>query len=51
MEEKTKDQIFAEALIQIIENQMDIKKHIGVVRDYEDFYYDREIISELRKIE
>lgn len=50
-EDKTKDEIFAEALIQIIENQINIKKHLGVIRDYEDSYWDREIIDILRRVQ
>lgn len=51
-EDRTKDEIFAEALIQIIDNQIAIKKHLGVVRDtYEDCYWDREVMSLLRNIE
>ena len=50
-ENKTNDEIFAEALIQIIENQIDIKKHLGVIRDtFEDCYWDRKLIDELRAI-
>lgn len=54
MEERTNDEIFAEALIQIIENQMKLKKHLGIVRDtdrYGDCYYDRAMIDDLQKIE
>ena len=50
-EDRTKDEIFAEALIQIIDNQIETKKHLGVVRYDEDCYQDREIISALRSIE
>ena len=53
-ENKTKDEIFAEALIHIIENQMEIKKHFGLISDtsyYGDYYYDREMIDALRTIE
>ena len=52
-EEKTNDKIIAEALIQIIENQMELKKHLGVVKDtssYGDCYYDNETINALRSI-
>ena len=53
-EEKIKEVIFAEALIQIIENQMELKKHLGIVRDtsyYGDCYYDNKMIDDLRTIE
>lgn len=53
-ENKTNEAIFAEALVQIIENQMELKKHLGLVRDtsyYGDCYYDNEIIDDLRTIE
>ena len=49
---KTNDEVIAEALIQIIENQMKLKKHLGIVNDtahYGDCYYDHEIICDLRK--
>lgn len=45
----TKDEILVEALIQIIGNQVEIKKHLGV-STYEDCYYDREIIDALNRI-
>lgn len=53
-ENKTNDEIFARALIQIIENQMKLKKHLGIVSDtshYGDCYYDHEIIDDLETIE
>lgn len=53
MEERTNDEIFAEALIQIIKNQMELKKHLGIVRDtdrYGDCYYDRVMIDDLQNI-
>ena len=53
-EDKTKDEIFAEALIHIIENQMKIKKHFGIVNDtecYGDCYYDHQLIRYLNTIE
>ena len=52
-ENKTNDEVFAEALIQIIENQMKLKKHLGIVNDtahYGDCYYDHEIIYDLKNI-
>ena len=49
-ENKTNDEIFAEALIQIIENQIAIKEHLGIARCYDDCYYDRIIIDELRTL-
>lgn len=51
-ENKTNDEVFAIALIQIIENQIKLKKHLGIVNDtahYGDCYYDHEIICDLRK--
>ena len=51
-ENKTNMKIFAEALVRIIENQIKIEKHIGLVRDeFEDCYYDREVIDNLNNIE
>lgn len=47
------NEIFAEALIQIIENQMKLKEHLGIVRDighYGDCYDDYETINELKNI-
>lgn len=49
-ENKTNNEIFAEVLIQIIENQMAIKEHLGIARCYDDCYYDREMIDELKRI-
>jgi hypothetical protein len=52
-EDKTNNEILAEALIQIIENQIEIKGHLGVVKDtgyYGDCYNDRRIIDYLRTI-
>lgn len=52
-EEKTKDEIFADALARIIKNQLDIKKHIRLISDtseYGDGYYDWKIIRELENI-
>lgn len=53
-EKYTNEEIFARALIQIIENQMKIKKHLGLVSDtshYGDCYYDNETIKELETVE
>lgn len=50
----TKDKIFAEALIQIIENQVKLKEHLGIVKDasyYGDCYNDGKIIEYLRTID
>lgn len=50
-EPKTSDEIFAEALIQILQNQIKIEKHLGIVRDeYYDCYSDNQIIDDLRSI-
>lgn len=51
---KSANEIFAEALIQIIENQMELKKHLGIVHDtarYGDCYYDHEVIDKLKSVE
>lgn len=51
---KSNDAIFAEALIRVIENQIEIKKHIGLVRDdsyYVDCYSDRQVIVQLNDID
>ena len=48
------NEIFAEALILIIENQMELKKHLGVVHDteiYGDCYYDHKVINKLKSVE
>ena len=48
---KTSDEIFAEALVQILQNQIKIKRHLGLVRDeYYDCYSDDQIIDSLRSI-
>lgn len=47
-EDKSKDEVFAEALIQILKNQMELKKHLGV-SDY--FYDDDRQIEDLRTID
>ena len=50
-EPKTSDVIFAEALVQILQNQIKIKMHLGIVRDeYYDCYGDNQIIDDLRGI-
>jgi hypothetical protein len=52
-DDMTKDRIFAEALIQIIENQVQIKKHLGIVSNtsyYEDCYHDGRVIEYLETI-
>jgi len=49
-DDKTNEEIFAEALTHIIENQMSIKRHLGIARDYDDCYWDREIINNLKTI-
>lgn len=52
-EDKTKDEIFAEALVLIIENQIEIKRHFGLAKGdeyYGDCYYDREMIRRLNTI-
>lgn len=46
-ENKSTNKIFAEALILIINNQIEIKQHLGVARDDDDCYYDKEMINEL----
>ena len=52
-EVKSNDAIFAEALIIIIKNQIEIKKHIGLVRDdgyYGDCYSDKQVTDHLESI-
>jgi hypothetical protein len=49
-DDKTNEEIFAETLIHIIENQMSIKRHLGIDRDYGDCYLDRKIINNLKTI-
>jgi hypothetical protein len=44
----------ADALIRILRNQMEIKKHFGLIKDdsyYGDCHYDESIIEELEEIE
>lgn len=53
MENKTNNEIIAEALIRILENQINIKKHLGVARDttyYGDCYNDYRTIEELKYV-
>lgn len=52
-ENKTNDEIFARALIQIIENQIRIKKHLGIVNDtsYYGCYDDNRRIDDLNTVE
>lgn len=53
-ENKTNDKIFAEALTRILENQIEIKRHIGLVREdgyYGDCYYDNQIMDDLRNVD
>ena len=53
MENKTNNEIIAAALIRILENQIDIKKHLGVARDttyYGDCYNDYRTIEELKYV-
>lgn len=51
---KTDNRIIADALIRILKNQTEIKKHIGLIKDdsyYGDCGYDYSIIDELEEIE
>lgn len=50
-DDKTKEEIFAEALIQIIENQIKIKEHLGIARCHDDCYHDNEVIALLDRID
>lgn len=53
-ETKTNESIIASALIQILENQIEIKKHFGLVKDdsyYGDCCRDHSIIEDLETIE
>ena len=53
-EKKSNDKIIAEALARIIQNQIELKKHLGIAKYdeyYGDCYYDREMISELENID
>lgn len=53
MDERTNDEIFARALIQIIENQIRIKKHLGIVIDtsYYGCYDDYRRIDDLETVQ
>lgn len=53
-EEKSNDKIIAEALAQILRNQIEIKRHFGLARGdeyYGDCYHDRQMINELENID
>lgn len=53
-EKKSNDKIIAEALAQILRNQIEIKRHFGIAKDdeyYGDCYYDRQMIDELESID
>lgn len=53
-EEKTNDRIIADALVRILENQIEIKRHFGLVKNdgyYDGCYYDNLVIDDLRCIE
>lgn len=53
-DKKSTNEIFAEALIRILDNQVKIKKHLGLVKDegyYGDCYYDEMIMENLRTVE
>lgn len=53
-ETKTTESIIASALIQILENQIEIKKHFGLIKDdsyYGDARRDHMIIDDLETIE
>ena len=53
-EKKSNDQIIAEALAQILRNQIEIKRHFGLARGdeyYGDCYNDRQMIDELENID
>ena len=53
-EKKTDNRIIADALIKILENQIEIKKHFGLAKDggyYGDCYRDNLIMEELEEIE
>lgn len=54
MEDKTNNEIIADALVRILENQIKIKSHLGIVKDdseYGDCYYDYRIIDNLRYVD
>ena len=53
-EKKTDNRIIADALIRILRNQVEMKKHFGLIKDdsyYGDCHYDESIIEELEEIE
>lgn len=52
-EKKTNDEIIADALIRILSNQIEIKKHFGLASDdgcYGECYYDYKVIAELADV-
>ena len=52
--DKSDNRIIADALIRILRNQIEIKKHLGLVKDdgyYGDCYDDHSMIKELEIIE
>ena len=54
MEDKTNNEIIANALVRILENQIKIKVHLGIARDdsdYGDCYYDHRMIDDLRYVD
>ena len=54
MEDKTNNELIADALVRILENQIKIKVHLGIVRDdsyYGDCYYDHRMIDNLRYVD
>lgn len=54
MEDKTSNEIIADALTRILENQIKIKVHLGIARDdseYGDCYYDHRMIDDLRYVD
>lgn len=54
MEDKTNNEIIADALVRILENQIEIKVHLGIARDdseYGECYYDYRVIENLRYVE
>ena len=54
MEDKTNNEIIADALVRILENQIKIKLHLGIARDdgeYGDCYHDYRMIDNLRYVE
>lgn len=54
MEDKTSNEIIADALTRILENQIKIKVHLGIARDdsdYGDCYYDYRVIDNLKYVD